>query len=1046
VPIFVNIGNRWQITPAACSDREGQVQPDPKWTTGGRSLAPDEGLHQTVARIAGRHPHSIAVIAQGRRTTYRDLDETADGWAAELTRAGIGSGELVPIMLPRGRSLIIAMLAVLKTGAAYALLEASWPARRRQEVIEELGARLLVAPISTSSSPTLQLWTPPVGLVRAPPWFQPASVSGADPCCVFFTSGTTGRPKGVVSPHRATARLFQSNSFARFTNWTVMPLAAAVPWDAFSLELWAVLLNGGTSLVIDEPYLSAMALRRAVAEHGANTVWLTSTLFTMLVDEDPAAFVGLEQLMVGGERLSRAHVAAILRQHPEITLFNGYGPVESTIFAATHRITEVDVDRPDGIPLGRPVPGTRIQVLDGDRQCAVGELGEIGIAGTGLASRYLGDEALTSRKFVSLAVERAPETYYRTGDLGFWDEDGLLHFRGRADRQLKIRGHRIEPAEVERQVERLLPTVRDCRIVARPATDGATGELIAFCIPTEPGDLLTDACSVLRAALVAYQRPTAVVSVPVFPLTDRGKLDEAALLALAPVCPVGAVAASDCRDQRVALVAEVFGEVLGVAAVSPTSSLFELGGSSLDAGRVCARLTVRLGRSVPVSSLFQNPTAAGLAGRLGTSSLEQAQPETGGGGPLTPMQLAYLIRQLARPTDRTGYCVLIWCVQGELDLAALQLAIEEVHLRHEPLSTCYLADPSPAGWLVDVPPPDLADLPAQPSTGRAIQTLRTFFTEELDLAEGQVWRAAVVPVIGGERTLFGCVVHHIAFDGWSESVLARDLSLGYAAARGSPVLVSPLPPSLEQVQQIRSARQFVDPDLRDGLLAGLLGVPALRWPPGATDTRPDGPVRVQAELPPAAVASVDAVAADLGITRFAVLLARWANGLAETVGQSDFAVGVPVAQRDRAELEHAIGCHITMICLRMRGVVLGNAPACYQAAGRLVTRALAAQDVPLQDLLSLAVPSSSERPPLFQTLFALQDNAEPRLQLAGLSAEFLRQPYLDLPLELHAELWPTFNGGLRLVVDYQPDRVAAATARELVERFITAPSLVRLRA
>jgi amino acid adenylation domain-containing protein len=987
------------------------------------------------------------VIDHGRRTTYGDLDSAADGWAAELTMAGIGRGDLVPIMLPRSLALITALLAVLKTGAGYALLDQAWPVSRRQQVLDDLKARLLVAAAGTPAPPPLRVWSPPDGSVTAPPWFRPAPAAGTDPCCVFFTSGTTGRPKGVVCPHAATARLFQPNSFAAFDRRTVMPLAAAMPWDAFSLELWSVLLNGGTSVVVEEPYLSATALRRAVAEHGANTVWLTATLFTMLVDEDLAAFAGLDQVFVGGERLSCMHVAAMLRRHPAIALFNGYGPVESTVFAATHRITEADVERHGGIPLGRPVPGTRIQVMDGDRQCAVGEVGEIQIAGVGLASGYLGDEALTSLKFAPLEGDGAPETYYRTGDLGTWDYDGLLHFRGRTDRQLKIRGHRVEPAEVERQIERLLPAVRDCRVVARRTECGTAFELVAFCVPTEPGDLLEHAPALLRSALVAHQQPAAVLSVATFPLTDRGKLDEPALLDLAsaatltpPPVPVGAPAAGEEQGRWVMTVAEVFGEVLGIAPVPLTTSFFELGGSSLDAGRVCARLAARATRPVPVSRLYNNPTATGLARWLRSPFVEAVRPGAVDGVPLTPMQLTFLVRHLTTPADRTGHCLLVWSIEGDLDQGALQAAIDEVHLRHEPLSTCYLADPRPTAWLEDVPPPELASLPAQPSTARAVQVLRSTLAEDLDPTKGQTWRAATVPVAGGDVTLFGCVVHHIAFDGWSESVLARDISLGYGAASGRAVSNVPLPPSLEQVHRIRSAQRSGDiTGLRDRLRAELAGVPSLRWPDGGTDLAPSGPSRVQATLTPEAVAGVDAIAAAIGITRFAALLARWATSLAETTGQRDFAVGVPMAQRDQAELEHAVGCHITMLCLRMRGAVLTGDVAGYLAAGRLLARAFATQEVPLSEILGLVAPSGIDRPPLFQTLFALQDNAEPRLDLPGLSTTFLRQPYLDLPLELHAELWPTPDGGLRLDVDFRPDIVTAATAQELVERFIAQP-------
>src|SRR4051812_4594529 len=453
------------------------VLPDPTWTTGQRTSAPAGGLHEAVAAVARRRPDAVALLCGDRRISYAELDATADAWAASLVRAGVGRGDLVPIRLPRGPELVIALLAVLKTGAAYALLDVAWPDRRGRDVIATLGARGLIADGDTEAD------AGPVGVVWTPCWriaglhrdFVPVAVDGTDPCCVFFTSGTTGEPKGVLTSHVATARLFGDGTgaggFTRFGEDTVMPLAAPVPWDAFSLELWGVLLSGGTSLIVAEPYLSAAAFRAGVAEHGVDSVWLTSSLFNMIVDEDAAAFTGVRQVMIGGERLSPGHVGRFLRAHPDVALHNGYGPVESVVFATTHRITEADAAASGGIPIGRPVPGTRIHVLDGDRPCAIGTTGEICVSGDGLALRYLGDPELTATKFAEIQVDGAPVRVYRTGDLGEWGADGLLRYLGRADRQVKIRGHRVEPAEGERPVERLA-ALRRCRGGARRGPRG----------------------------------------------------------------------------------------------------------------------------------------------------------------------------------------------------------------------------------------------------------------------------------------------------------------------------------------------------------------------------------------------------------------------------------------------------------------------------------------------------------------------------------------------------------------------------------------------
>ncbi len=1012
---------------------------------------PDEGLHQTFARTARDRPEAIALTGTEGPIGYGALNRAADAWAARLVAAGAGHGRVVPVLLPRGTALVTALLAVLKTGAAYALLDPTWPERRLRDVVAQLDAPLLIGAPEYNEHAGLSapaVWQPPTGPVPAPEDFRPAAVRGEDPCCVFFTSGTTGRPKGVLSPHRATARLFPSSGYDGFVDirpGTVVPVAAPMPWDAFSLELWGALLNGATALLVNEPYLSPQALRRAVGEYGADTVWLTASLFNMVVDEDLEAFTGLRQLMIGGERLSPAHVRQFLRRHSAIALLNGYGPVESTVFATTHRITEADCASADGIPLGTPVPGTQVYVLDGERPCGVGETGEICLAGEGLALRYLGDPALTDAAFTTVRAQGRPTRVYRTGDLGSWDADGLLRYGGRADRQIKIRGHRVEPAEVERQIEELLPGVRACRVLARQDILGAVQDLVAFCVPRSAGDPLTGARDALATALVPYHCPAEVVSVPAFPLTPVGKLDERALLAVRPgPCSVDAPGGTTpSADDTELLVAETFAEVLQRPPVPAGTSFFKLGGTSLDAGRVCARLSARLGRPVPVSRLYQEPTAAGLASLLRTVPQEQTDTATQPDRvPLTPLQLVYLTRHLTDPTDRTGECRMSWVIEGDLDREALAAAIAWTHERHESLRARYVVDPTPAALLPGLPAPELEPVPPQPTLDAAFKALDEQLADGLEPTEGEVWRTVLVPVDDGEsRAVFGCVVHHLAFDGWSESVLARDLSAGYRRALGLPAEPSPAVPTLAHAhaEHVRRRAHTDEDTQRAWVHRELAGAPDLEWPAGP---RTPGPARHrELQLPPPAVAELDEEAAAAGATRFAVLLRRCGLALAEATGQRDLTVGVPVAQRDTSLTEHAVGCHLTMVPLRLRGAVLGNGPEAVRATARLVNGALAAQDVPFDELIRAAGRRPvNGRPPLYQVLFALQDNTPARLEVPGAASRFVRLPYATLPLEFHAELWPELDGSLRLVVSYRPEAVPEPVVDAFLYHVRTIPS------
>ncbi|MDX3434231.1 amino acid adenylation domain-containing protein [Streptomyces sp. ME01-18a] len=992
--------------------------------------APGEGLHDVFAAQAHARPWHIALLAPDARVSYGELDARAEEFARRLAAAGIQQGHLVPILLPRSVDLIVTLLAVLKLGAAYALLDADWPPARLEAVIDQLQPPLVVTRQGLVANLSTPSWTPDEGGKQESPARPVVTVRGSDACSVFFTSGTTGQPKGVVTPHQATARLFREGTFAQFGWDTVIPLAVALPWDVFSLELWSALYNGGTCVLIDEPFLTAEALRAMVADHGVNTAWLTSSLFNLIVEEDLAALSGLSQVMIGGERLSERHVGRFLDRFPDTALINGYGPAESTVFTTTHRITPPDCTRGGGIPLGRPVPGTSVFVLQGNRPCETNEPGEICISGDGLALGYLGDPALTDEKFPHIDINGEQIRLYRTGDLGVRDENGILEYRGRIDRQVKIRGHRVEPAEVERQVEHLVPDVAGCRVVPRRTELDGVLELVAFCVPTRPGGAPPDVPAILIEQLPPYQRPAAVVFVDSFPLTGTGKLDDRALLARVPEAPHGN-GHGPAEDPLVRLVAEEFAVVLGSQTVPPHTSFFELGGSSLQAARACTRIIKRVGRPVPLSILYDQSSAEDLGSWLRTAPSTDDAPAFTGDIPLTSIELVFLTRHLTAPQDRSAYCLMTWHLDGRLDQDALETAIATVHERHDVLRTAFRADPTPHAEVTNIPAPPLELLVAQATLGDAVGTLRQLFDEPLEPQDADLWRAALVPVTETGGWLFGLLIHHIAFDGRSESVMARALSDAYA--RRAP---HPAPSVAERARLMTTATATATDSVErlERMRAEFQDVPQIRWParpdPGETGTG-----HHSITVPAAVAARLATQGETLGGSLFVVLLSAWADTMAEVCGQRDFAVGVPVAERTIPELEQAIGCLINMVPVRLRGDAVGGGRDGIREVGRLVHQAFGRSEVPFADLAQGLWPATPGRPPGFQTLFALQDNALPRLDLPGIAATHLRQPYSALPLELHLEVWPDEHGALDAVLSYRREAVLEATALTLLKGF-----------
>lgn len=454
----------------------------------------------------------------------------------------------------------------------------------------------------------------------------PVTVTGGDPCAVFFTSGTSGTPKGVVSTHENAVRLFDAETFAELGPGTVMPQTAPPTWDGFTLDCWSMLLTGGTTVLLDEPVLVPRTLRALVAEDGVNAAFMTTQLFNMLVTTDVGAFAGMKWLAVGGERAAPTRIRRFLAEHPSIRLLNVYGPVECGAIVTAHDIRPEDCDDPAGIPLGRALAHTEILVLDGDRVCAPGETGELCLGGPGLARGYLGNPDLTESVFVTVSSQRL----YRTGDLGHRTAEGVLHYTGRGDRQIKIRGHRIEPAEVERTVERVA-TVTGAAVVPLPKPDGSYHGLALFYTRVdETGVGPEELRERLTSLLPEYLVPRHVHRLDRFPLLANGKLDRRELAARARPerTHSDAPPAEDTPvlEGTAGVVAEAFRTVLDAGPVPPDASFFELGGSSLEAARLCQHLDEALGAAVQLSQIFRTPTVRGLADWLDATTPGAAEP------------------------------------------------------------------------------------------------------------------------------------------------------------------------------------------------------------------------------------------------------------------------------------------------------------------------------------------------------------------------------------------------------------------------------------
>lgn len=497
---------------------------------------PGSTIHDAFARVAREFPDRAAVVSSRGTTTYAELAAESRRIAHHLTGCGVGPGSVVPVVARRSAELTAAILGVLAAGGAYGVLDVRWPLPRIGRFLRSMRPQVVLADAAGSARldqeaiahTTFADLHGKAAVAEVPAGPAPA-VDPADAATLFWTSGSTGTPKAVVSPHRATTRLFTPTPYTDLGGEPVMIHAAAVAWDAFSLELWGMLLTGGTVLVHEDDLLLPPSIRSYVADSGATHLFLTPALFDVVAGGDVTCLAGLRAVVLGGDKPSPASCRKLLETYPEIELYNGYGPVEACVFATTHRITPADVEAGAAVPAGRPVPSTELHVLRDGVPVPRGETGEVAVGGAGLALGYLDAPEQTAAAFRDVTVDGTVRRVYLTGDHGRLDESGVLHIEGRRDAQLKISGHRIEPAEIEAAAR----TLGSRRSVVLPVPDrDGNPRIILFAETSGTTTTESQMRSGLQKALPAYMVPSKVHFVAAMPLLANTKIDKRALLTL----------------------------------------------------------------------------------------------------------------------------------------------------------------------------------------------------------------------------------------------------------------------------------------------------------------------------------------------------------------------------------------------------------------------------------------------------------------------------------------------------------------------------------
>jgi amino acid adenylation domain-containing protein len=1034
-----------------------------EWNETRREYPAGETVHGLFERQARLTPDAVALVFEGESLTYAGLDARAGRLASRLRALGVGPESRVGVLLGRSTGLVVALLGVLKAGGAYVPLDPEYPERRLRFMAEDAGLSLVLTQERLAGA--AESWDVGVKVLSLDGGWEKFEqeaggrvAPGASPenlAYVIYTSGSTGRPKGVCVSHRAICNhlLWRQEAYPlspadRFLH------KASVSFDIGTWEIFAPLVAGARSVIArpggqqDGAYLARlMASERVTVAHFGPAM-----LRAMLDEPELKDCANLRQVFCGGEPLTPELQARFFERLGAASLHQQYGPTETTV-----DVTVWDC-RQDGpqhrIPIGRPIANTRLYVLDRwMRPVPAGVGGELYVGGAPLARGYHGRPALTAERFVPDPLSgEAGGRLYRTGDLGRHLPDGSVEFLGRADNQVKVRGFRVEPGEVEAALGRQAG-VRECVVVASEDESGDK-RLVAYLICEEGKTLvIADVRRGLKALLPDYMVPSSLVLLEEWPLTPSGKVDRQRLPAAGDAARATAGEVEPPRTPTEELLAGMWEELLGVGRVGAEDDFFELGGHSLLAARLAARVREGFGVELALRKVFEAPTVRGLAAEVeaalgGGRRAEAPVGRRGGEGP-APLSYAqqrlWFLDQL-EPCNAAYNMSAAVRMAGPLDVGALEGALGEVVRRHEVLRTTFRLEGDAPVQVIgpplpfDVPVYDLAALTDEEREAEVARRTREEAGLPFDLARGPLLRASLLR-LGAEEHVLLFTMHHIVADAWSVDVLVRELTGLYeGGVTGQPAALPALPVQYADYAVWQRAwltgevlgRQL---DYWRGRLGGApaaLALPTDKPRPAVQSYRgASESFRLSART----LYELKRVSRQHGVTLFMTLLAGLKTLLGRYTHQSDLVVGTPVAGRGRAEVEPLVGFFANTLALRTD---LSGDPTFAELLARVRETALGAyahQDVPFEMLVEELRPERDlSRQPLFQVMLVLQYARDAALRLHSLESELTRTASETSKFDLLMSLEES-EQGLAGVLEYSTDLFEAETVRRMTGHF-----------
>ncbi|HEX7734015.1 MAG TPA: amino acid adenylation domain-containing protein, partial [Ktedonobacteraceae bacterium] len=1015
-------------------------------------------------------PEAIALVSEDEQFTYQELNRRANQQAHHLRSLGIGPEVLIAVLDQRGSQFLIAMLAILKAGGSYLPLDPLSPAPRLRSLLEQSACGfVLVAPaLVTTLSEALQ---------DMPPGTRPQVICLEEASAeknlsvyprpqqlvyVIYTSGSTGFPKGAMIEERG--MLNHLFAMIRALHLTAADTVAQTASQCFDISVWqflaALLVGGRTQIFQDEVSHDPTRLLTQVERYGISILEVVPTLLAeMLAAEVDGKAVRpllrpLRWLIPTGEALPPVLCRRWLEVYPHIPLLNAYGPAECSDDVSFFPLTQPLPETVGHIPIGRPIENTRLYVLDRElNPQPIGVTGELYVGGVGVGRGYLGDAARTVEAFLADPFSDEPGMrLYKTGDLARYLPDGNLEFLGRSDQQIKLRGFRIEPGEIE-VILQGHPAVQTCAVVLQEDQEQQkclVGYVVAEQLPLQMSELR----NWLSRHLPDYMLPSLLVPLDQLPLLPNGKVDRRALQALRPDSSAQEEGYVAPRSPLEEIVAHIWREVLRRERVGAHDHFFALGGHSLLATQVIARLRDVLHREVPLRTLFEAPILAELAQCLENLSsdkpafftpLLESVPHVGNPPLSFAQQRLWFLDQL-EPANCAYLIPMVLRLRGKLDIASLQQSLNELVHRHEALRTTFEA---PAGkpvqviapyLLIRLPLVDLSHLSVPQQNEQIRRLAGEESTRPFNLAQGPLLRFFLLRQQQEEHVLF-LTMHHIITDGWSQGVLLSELSSLYRAfVLGQPSPLQPLP--VQYADYTLWQRDWLQGEVLQAHLAywqqqlaaapTALVLPTYQPRPPVQTFRGDRHFFILSQDLSAALVDLSRKE---GVTLFMTLLAAFATLLSRSSGQEDLLVGTPIANRTQSKIEKLIGFFVNTLVLR---IDLSDNPSFRSLIGHIrevTLQAYAHQDLPFEMLVERLQPERDlSRNPLFQVMFELQNGLLSTLELPDLDVRLLAGETKVAQFDLTLSLVVT-EQDIRGVLAYNSDLFEVATISRMVEHY-----------